>query len=465
MADPDSPLAVAMEDAIFALRSGRPLPAGVRGSAPTDNTDDLCLGIARAHLALRDRDEPAFEAIVDQLRPYDAIPDVAILVAVRDRAPSVPWAVPPLFRASLALALSRSDWRPSPGAIDEVVRARYSDSVWCTWSSRAWDTRWVEPSVDYLRQTESSNDIATRLRLTVSTVEQTIAAMDVASPQLGGRSAPIDPLVVPGYEIQERIGRGAQGSVFRAVRDRDFAKVAIKIVPLFGGDAQYQRVVRELALARSITHPNVLRCDDSGKLTDGSAIWMATELCSGSLLDELARTEEPMSEHVATTFMFDVLDGLSALHAAGIVHRDVKPGNILVRADGHAVIADLGLAKSRDAIQLSITNVAGGTARFAPSEQLLDFKRATPAADVWSVAATLYFALTRQHPRDVYSDQTELEAAVGNPIVPIRERRADITDALAACIERALSFSVDARPRDAQALKAELRSALAAPTP
>jgi hypothetical protein len=455
--DPESPIAAAMEDAMFALRSGTPLAAGARQLPASANVEDLIFGVARAHIALRDR-ASAFRAIVEQLHPFRAIPDIAILESYVDGAQLVA-SSPPLFRASLELALSRGGTSASPGgALEEAARARYADSVWCTWSCRAWDTRWIEPTVEYLRTTQPPDAIAARLRLTGSTVENTLVSIDSAVPSIGGVPARIDQIVVPGYELHELLGRGAQASVFRATRVADHASVAVKVLPLAGGDQQYKRATEEIALARTLDHHNLLHCDDHGRIANGEALWMATELCKGSLLDELAAIDEPMSEEVALRFVRDALEGLVFLHAHGVVHRDLKPGNILVRHDGSAAIADLGLAKSRERGHLTVTGVAGGTVRFAPPEQLVDFKRASPAADVWSLAATLYFVLTLQHPRDVYSDQTEIEAAVENPIVPIRERRADISSALASCLEHALALEPTARPGHAMAFRTELRA-------
>jgi serine/threonine protein kinase len=143
------------------------------------------------------------------------------------------------------------------------------------------------------------------------------------------------------------------------------------------------------------------------------------------------------------------------------VHRDIKPGNLLVRDDGYVMIGDLGIAKLIDAGSLTETGRAGGTAQFAPREQLLDFKRSTPASDVWSMAATLYFLLTLDLPREIYSDQSEIEAALDNPVVPIAMRSPELPPPLARCLERALSDDVAARPPDAARFRDELSAAVA----
>ena len=97
--------------------------------------------------------------------------------------------------------------------------------------------------------------------------------------------------------------------------------------------------------------------------------------------------------------------------------------------------------------------------RFTPREQFIDFDYSAPASDVWSMAATLYFLLTLNLPRDEYSDQSELEALM-NPIVPIAERSAEVPGELARCIDRALSDDVHVRPKDGAHLRKDMMAAL-----
>jgi serine/threonine protein kinase len=189
-------------------------------------------------------------------------------------------------------------------------------------------------------------------------------------------------------------------------------------------------------------------------------MWLEMELCKGSLLDVMTERDAPMEPDEACRYVLDALEGLAYLHGRGIVHRDLKPGNLLVKRDGRIAIGDLGIAKSLlEAGQLSATGLAGGTTRFAPREQLLDFKRVPYASDVWSMAATLYFLLTLELPREEYADQSDLEAALENPIVPILDRRPELPEPLARCIDRALSPEVADRPRDGAELRAALRAA------
>jgi hypothetical protein len=470
--EPASEVARAMESAIAALRvpDGQ-LPAAARALLPAAIDDDLCFGIASAHLLWRSRDLVALRGVVAALTErVGVLPDVSILAHLvrweqHRGASTLELSTPPLLRASLVAAMTLGE--PAgiaidPGrAIGQATRADLHDSIWCTWSERAWDARWIAPTIAELR-TRGSGDaasIAQTLALPIETVHRTIEEFDATLPSIRGAPARPDDLRVPGYALGKVLGCGSQGTVFRAKRERDGRAVALKVVPLTGGAEQRRRVARELALVQRIEHPRIVGCSAAGALGDDIGVWLELELCRGSVLDLVAEADAPMAPARACALVLQALEGLAHLHAAGIVHRDVKPSNLLVRDDGSAALSDLGIAKHLDHAHLTATGRAGGTAHFAPREQLLDFKRTPPASDVWSMAATLYFLLTLDLPRDAYTDQSELEAALENPIVPILERRPELPPALARCLDRALSDDLAGRPGDAAAFRAELAAA------
>lgn len=474
--DPSSPIARGTESAIAALKSPhKGLPSIARSLSPHAAAEDLCFGIMVAHLAWRSREFATFEGILDRLRGDVAdIPDLAILyqlrrtqgsVRLQPRVPPLALETPPLLRASMTIAMTRPEFDTvSDRGIERAARTVFHDSIWCTWSDRPYDERWVEPTVESLRARDPERDIrsiARTMAVTRRTVERTIDGLDATMPLIGGKRARHEDVRVPGYTLCEVLGRGGQGTVFRARRHSDRRSVAIKVVPLLGAPGHRERLERELNLQRGLSHSALLGIGACGALPDSEGLWLETELCRGSMLDLVSEADAPLSVDRACRGVLEALDGLAYLHAGGMVHRDIKPSNLLIRDDDSVVIADFGLAKSLfDTGQLTATGQAAGTVRFAPREQLIDFKRAPPASDVWSMAATLYFLLSLELPRDEYVDQSELDAAMENTIVPLLERCPDVPSPLARCIDRALSLDMDQRPRDGAALRAELAAVL-----
>ena len=204
------------------------------------------------------------------------------------------------------------------------------------------------------------------------------------------------------------------------------------------------------------------------------------EFCGlGSLADRLAQ-HGPLPVEEAVPLFLDVLDGLDYAHHAplatvdaqgqpvtvqGVVHRDVKPPNILLAPgpDGTTVakLADFGLAKACEAAGLtSITRTGqySGSPGFMPRAQMVDYKRVPPGVDVWAVTASLYFALTGHLPRDLDPDRDPWDAVVKTPLVPLAERGARVPGALATLLDETLR--ADWVPPETTA--ADLRSALAA---
>ncbi|HEY0985825.1 MAG TPA: serine/threonine-protein kinase [Kofleriaceae bacterium] len=471
--DPSSRLARAMESVIAALKS----PSGTllsvaRSVAPDALNDDLCFGIAVAHLAWRSQELVTFERVMDALSGVIAeVPDLVILDQLRGphRSPAqFALDAPPLLRASLALAMTRPEFVSKAISADRPIaraaRTAFHDSIWCTFSDRPWDERWIEPTLESLRTRSPDVDartIACRLSLDTQTVEQTIEGLDATMPLIAGARAQLEDVRIPGYELDHVIGRGSQGTVFRARRHGDPRTVALKVVPLLGGSRDGKRVQRELDLMQRFHHPALLRNQAHGVLPDGTALWFETELYRCSLLDLVSEVDAPLALEQACSMVLRALEGLAFLHAMGVVHRDIKPSNLLLGEDDRVVIADFGLAKSLSELgQLTSTGKAAGTVRFAPPEQLVDFKRAPPASDVWSMSATLYFLLTLELPRDEYAGQSELDAALENPIVPLAERCPGMAGPIADCIDRALSSDIDLRPRNGAALRDELSAAL-----
>jgi serine/threonine protein kinase len=462
----------AMEGVIAALRvPDRPLPLAARVMLPDAIDDDLCFGLAAAHVLWRSGDRPGLAAAMRHLARYREIPDVAILDRLEAgsacaqeplrRSPAGLPDTPPLLRASLTLAMTRPELDPGTlsaySAFAHAARTAVHDSVWCTWSTRTWDERWIEPAVERLREHDCRRDaaaIARSLALATETVEQALEAIDATVPSVVGKPLDARDLVVPGYVLGPLLGRGARSAVYRARRQADGRDVALKIVPVLGGADGCARAHDELDRCPPADHPQLLAATARGPLPGDTGIWLEIELCDGSVLDRLSEDDAPLALPEAHRLVLDALAVLAHLHGRGIAHGDLKPSNLLLCGDRSVAIAGPGLA-ARRAIPAEPRH-ATDAPRLAPPELLRSDEPPTPASDIWAMAAMYYFLLTLEYPRDEYADQSQLEAALDNPIVSIARRRPGLPPELVQCIDAALSPIREARPRDAGAFRQRL---------
>lgn len=201
------------------------------------------------------------------------------------------------------------------------------------------------------------------------------------------------------YRLEKQIGRGGSGTVHLATDEVLGRQVAIKRIGLIPGSdsAELERAEREARLAAALNHPNVVSVFD---LVDEEDVrWLVMEYVDGETLSERVRTSGPMGATEAATLLAQVADALVEAHDHGIVHRDVKPSNIML-AGGAAKLNDFGIARSEDDPSLTQTGlVTGSPAYLAP--EVASGSSATAASDVWSLGATLYHAVTGKPPYDV----------------------------------------------------------------
>jgi serine/threonine-protein kinase len=264
------------------------------------------------------------------------------------------------------------------------------------------------------------------------------------------------------YELSKELGRGGMGAVYLAKRKKDGKPVAIKVMlsEVEVSDRAREEFKREIDTTRSLSHPNIVTLYDYSY--SGNLFFFALELCEGgSLLDEMTRRRGRFSLKEGAGIFLPALDGLAFAHELKFVHRDLKPQNILLTAkeSGIAKISDFGLAKSFDKAGLSgftKTGDAAGTLSFMPKEQLTNFKFVKPVSDVWSMAATFYFLLTGEVPRDTVTGQSAAEAVMRGDMVPIRQRDSSISNGVANVIDQALADNAKDRYQSA----AEFRDAL-----
>lgn len=270
-------------------------------------------------------------------------------------------------------------------------------------------------------------------------------------------------VLIPGYRVEHLLGRGAMGAVYRAVRLHDGQAVAVKVVAPASGASPRQvlKFLREAQILASLNHANIVRHVESGERT--GVIYLVMELVDGTDAAALVRLNGPLPAAAAVQLALQALAGLSHAHAQGIVHRDVKPSNLLVgEGPGARVlkVADFGLARAYDACGLSGLTLQGemaGTPAFMAPEQATHFRDAKPAADQYAAAASLYYLLTGKYVLDfAHQARTSVVQIITEPRVPLRARRPDLPLGLARVVDRALE--VDAGDRFADVL--EFRDAL-----
>ncbi len=199
------------------------------------------------------------------------------------------------------------------------------------------------------------------------------------------------------YALLDEIGRGGMGIVWRGEDEVLGRTVALKKVGMSPGGASpdLQRAEREARLAARLNHPHVVAVFDLA--TDGDEQWLVMEYVESRNLAELLRDHGPLGPDQAAALLAQAADALAAAHGAGIVHRDVKPSNILVTPTGQVKLTDFGIARANADATLTKTGlVSGSPAYLAP--EVAAGAPATTASDVWAIGATLFHALEGRPP-------------------------------------------------------------------
>jgi hypothetical protein len=261
-------------------------------------------------------------------------------------------------------------------------------------------------------------------------------------------------LVLGRYRPMRPLGSGGSGSVWLALDERNGLDVALKIIPREGKAAA--RAEREALAARRLRHDRCVRAYDVGH--DASHVYIAYEYVPGRTLREVIRTAG-IADEEAVEVAAQVLEALAHAHRAGIVHRDVKPANILLEDRDELAIKllDFGLAQFDGADTLTAVGDVPGTLAYIAPERL-DGGDATPESDVWSVGVLLWEVLSDRHPFwGVPIQQVARAIQAGAP--PLASERRGLPRRLSGAVDAALAIDPDARPA-ASTLAAELRNSL-----
>jgi hypothetical protein len=267
-----------------------------------------------------------------------------------------------------------------------------------------------------------------------------------------------------GYRIEELIGRGGMGVVYRAYDLRLKRPVALKLVaPSLARDERFrERFARESELVMSLEHPNVVPIYDAGEVDD--RVYLAMRLVDGRDLGALLRTEGALEPDRAIAICAQIAVGLDAAHARGLVHRDVKPSNVLLDESEHVYLADFGLTRRLDDGGASADDRSVGTPAYLAPEQL-EGGPIDGSADIYSFGCVLYECLTGE---PVFPRSSRLAVAWAHleeePPKPSR-RRVELPEAIDAVIGRALAKEPEQRYPSCGALVAAAGAALGLGTP
>jgi serine/threonine protein kinase len=287
------------------------------------------------------------------------------------------------------------------------------------------------------------------------------------------------------YRLQAPIGRGAMGVVWRArdqLLDRDVAVKEVHIAETLT-DAEranaYQRTLREAKTAARLNHPAVVTvydvCEDEGRP------WIVMQLVHAQSLDQVLAASGPLSPRRAAEMARQLLSALSVAHAAGVMHRDVKPSNVLLGSDDRAVLTDFGIATFQGDPKLTQTGMVMGSPGFTAPERIRG-EDASPASDLWSLGATIFAAVEGHGPFEKRGGAITTMSAIINEDAPeastagalspviaalLRREPADRPDASAAArmITDVLPLLADRTPASSAGYEATALSASSRPAP
>lgn len=278
-----------------------------------------------------------------------------------------------------------------------------------------------------------------------------------------------DPLlgqVIQSYKVESLVGTGAMGMVYRGVHQIIGKAAAIKVLKADYADdpEMVQRLIREARTVNAIRHPAIVDIFGFGTLPRTEQPYIVMDLLEGDPLDEYLKQHAPMKLRQVAPLLDELLSALSAAHAVGVIHRDLKPGNVFVESkpDGKKGIKviDFGLAKQADRAHGSVkpTNPGTllGTPAFMAPEQVLGTK-VTPATDLYAVGGITYQMLTNHLPHEAPSAIEVLSQKMAHDPIRPRQWQPSIDDELDEWVMRLLSREPEKRYQEAEEARRALR--------
>jgi serine/threonine protein kinase len=255
-------------------------------------------------------------------------------------------------------------------------------------------------------------------------------------------------VIVGRYRLEAPIGRGAMGVVWRArdlLLDRDVAVKEVQMAETLTDDERanaYQRTLREAKTAARLNHPGVVTVYDVAE--DGGRPWIVMQLVHAQSLDQVLATSGPLPPHRAAEVGRQLLSALEVAHAAGVMHRDVKPSNVLLARDDRAVLTDFGIATFQGDPRLTQTGMVMGSPGFTAPERIRG-EDASPASDLWSLGATLFAAVQGHGPFERRGSAITTMSAIINEEAPPALAAGPLGPVIAALLRREPADRPDAQ--------------------
>src|SRR5215213_4401615 len=236
------------------------------------------------------------------------------------------------------------------------------------------------------------------------------------------------------YVLAESLGSGGMAEVYLAhdeVLDRD---VALKVLrSQYVRDEEFaERFRREARSAASLSHPNIVQVYDRGETQDGTC-YIAMEYVSGGTLKVHIEEKAPLEPRKAAAVAAQIADALGEAHERGVIHRDIKPQNVLVTSSGDLKVTDFGIARAASAVTISVTNAVFGTAGYISPEQALG-EPVSPASDLYSLGVILYDMLTGELPFTADNSIAVCMKHVNEPPLPPKILNPDIPEGMNALV-------------------------------
>ncbi|OEU88312.1 serine/threonine protein kinase [Streptomyces abyssalis] len=271
-----------------------------------------------------------------------------------------------------------------------------------------------------------------------------------------GETPPVGQVLDGRYRVESRIAVGGMATVYRAVDTRLDRRLALKVMhPSLAGDSAFvDRFIREAKSVARLAHPNVVGVYDQG--TDGTYVYLAMEYVSGCTLRDVLRDRGALRPRVALDVLEPMLAALGAAHHAGMVHRDMKPENVLIGDDGRVKVADFGLVRAVDSQTSVGSDTILGTVSYLAPEQI-EQGTADTRTDLYACGVMFYEMLTGEKPHAGGTPAQVLYQHLHEDMPAPSAAVPGLAPELDALVARATARAADGRPQDAAAMLSETR--------